>query len=72
MQLFDFHDISMNVCGRDISYLVLAVVGPDVIEARGREERRRMSEEFTAAAYWEKHLHTHTHTHPHATQFWND
>lgn len=62
MQLFNFHDISMNVCGCDISYLVLAVVGPDVIEARGREERRGMSEEFTAAAYWEKHLHTHTQT----------
>lgn len=50
------------MCGCDISYLVLAVVGPDVIEARGREERRGMSEEFTAAAYWEKHLHTHTHS----------
>lgn len=38
-------------------HLVLAVIGPDVVETRGREERRRVSEEFTAAAYWEKHLH---------------
>lgn len=38
------------------SYLVFALVGPDVVKTRGREERRRMSEEFTAAAYWEKHL----------------
>ncbi len=51
------------MCGCNFSYLVLAVVGPDVIKTRGREERRRMSEEFTAAAYWEKHLHTHANTH---------
>lgn len=52
------------MCGCDFSYLVLAVVGPDVIETRGREERRRMSEEFIAAAYWEKHLQTtHKQTH---------
>lgn len=43
-------------CGGD--HLVLAVVGPDVVKTRGRKERRRMSEEFTAAAYWEKHLQT--------------
>ncbi|KAG7243245.1 hypothetical protein INR49_011684 [Caranx melampygus] len=35
---------------------------PDVIETRGREEWRRMTEELTAAAYGEKHLHT-TKTH---------
>lgn len=43
------------------------MVGPDVVEASGREERRRMSKKFTAAPYWEKHLHTtwgkkHAHT----------
>lgn len=32
------------------------MVGPDVVEARGWEERRRMSEKFAAAAYREKHL----------------
>lgn len=39
-----------------VAYLVFAVVGPDVVKTRGREERRRMSEEFTAAADGEKHL----------------
>lgn len=53
-----------TVCGSDFSYLVLAVVGPDVVKTRGREERGRMSEEFTAAAYWEKHLQT-TYTNQH-------
>lgn len=39
-----------------VPYLVFAVVGPDVVKTRGREERRGMSEEFTAAAYREEHL----------------
>lgn len=39
------------------------MIGPDVIETRGGEERRRMSEEFIAAAYWEKHLHAHKEKH---------
>lgn len=57
------------MCGCDVSYLVLAVVGPDVIETRGREERRRMSEEFIAAAYREKHLQTtRTRTNRHVRQ----
>jgi len=34
------------------------VIGSDVVETRGREERRRMSEKFAAAADWEKHLHS--------------
>lgn len=73
--VFDFHDIPWIIplllyvwnnytCGCAFSYLVLAVVGPNVIETRGREERRRMSEDFTAVSYWEKHLQTtYTHTH---------
>lgn len=49
------HELSMQV--RPLaSYLVLAVVGPDVIQTRGREKRRGMSEEFTAVADGEKHL----------------
>lgn len=50
----DLHDF--RLCGHDFSYLVLVVVRPDIIETGGGEQRRRMSEEFTAAAYREKHL----------------
>lgn len=39
-----------------LTYLVFVMVGPDVVKARGREERRGMSEELAAAAYWEEHL----------------
>lgn len=38
------------------SYLVLAVVGPDVVQTRGGEERRGVGEEFAAVADWEEHL----------------
>lgn len=50
----------MRICVGVTTHLVLAVVGPDVIETRGREEWRRMTEELTAAAYGEKHLHTYS------------
>lgn len=51
-------DLSLQQASTGASYLVLAVVGPDVIQMRGREKRRGMSEEFTAVAYGEKHLRT--------------
>lgn len=60
MNFLDFHDVLWIICDTKCrsGHLVLAVVGPDVVKTRGRKERRRMSEEFTAAAYWEKHLQT--------------
>lgn len=49
---------------RDVTHLVLAVIRPDVVEARGGEERRGVSEELTAVAYREEHLrNTFTNTH---------
>lgn len=52
------HEFSLQGASTGASYLVLAVVGPDVIQTRGREKRRGMSEEFTAVADGEKHLRT--------------
>lgn len=52
------HELSLQEASAGASYLVLAVVWPDVIQTRGREKRRGMSEELTAVAYWEKHLRT--------------
>lgn len=55
-------ELSLRCVSTGASYLVFAVVGPDVVQTRGREKRRRMGEEFTAVAYREEHLRT-THTH---------
>lgn len=54
-------ELSLRCVSSGASHLVFAVVGPDVVQTRGREKRRRMGEEFTAVAYREEHLRT-THT----------
>lgn len=55
-------ELSLRCVSSGASHLVFAVVGPDVVQTRGREKRRRMGEEFAAVAYREEHLRT-THTH---------
>lgn len=39
-----------------ISHLVFVLEGPYVIETRGREERRGVTEQLTAGPYRKKHL----------------